>query len=77
MVEREILDIGKAVDGIIKERLATVKLNESCTPVPTRICLICDKLEYEAADVLISASAWICPECKQKIGQMIGVRTDG
>lgn len=60
-----------------QERVATVKLNESCTPVPTRICLICDKLEYEAATALISASAWICPECKQKIGQMIGVRTDG
>ena len=77
MVKREILDIGAAVDEIIKERVATVKLNESCTPVQTRICLICDKLEHEAATALISASAWICPECKQKIRQMIGVRTDG
>lgn len=77
MVEHEILDIGAAVDKIIADRFATVKLNESCTPVPTRICLICDKLEYEAATALISASAWLCPECKRKIRQMMGVRANG
>ena len=75
MVEREILDIGKVVDEIIKERVATVKLNESCTPVPTRICLICDKLEHEAATTVISGRAWLCPECKQKIRQMMGEYT--
>ena len=74
MVEREILDIGAAVDEIIKERVATVKLNESCTPVPTRICLICDRLEHEAATALISASAWLCPECKRRIKQLMEVK---
>lgn len=72
MVEREIMDIGKAVDEIIKDRLVTVKLNEPCTPVPTRMCLICDKLEHGAATALISGSAWLCPECKQKIKQIMG-----
>lgn len=49
ITEHKALDTGNAVDEIIKvRRLATVKLNESCTPVPTRICLICDKLEHEA-----------------------------
>ena len=76
ITEHKALDIGKAVDEIIKERLlATVKLNESCTPVPTRICLICDKLEHEAATALISASAWLCPECKKKLKEIVGAPT--
>lgn len=76
ITEHKALDIGNAIDEIIKEiRLATVKLNESCTPVPTRICLICNKLEHEAATAIISASAWLCPECKKKLKEIVGAPT--
>ena len=76
ITEHKALDTGNAVDEIIKvRRLATVKLNESCPPVPTRICLICDKLEHEAATALISACAWLCPECKKKLKEIVGAPT--
>lgn len=76
ITEHKALDTGNAVDEIIKvRRLATVNLNESCTPVPTRICLICDKLEHEAATTVNSASAWLCPECKKKLKEIVGAPT--
>ena len=44
---------------------------------PTRRCLVCGKVENENAVYINEAAAWLCPDCKLKIGKLIGARTDG
>ena len=43
------------------------------TPImmPTRECLFCEKLENPQADIINQSAAWLCPECKRKIKQII------
>lgn len=43
---------------------------------PTKRCLICEKLEDPNASVVDTSAAWLCPECKRKVQEMIGVKTD-
>ena len=38
--------------------------------MPSRICLICGKLEFPSA-TLCTEIGWICPECAERIKQMI------
>lgn len=38
--------------------------------VPSRICLVCNKLEFPNA-TLCTEIGWICPECAKRIKQMI------
>lgn len=43
---------------------------------PTKQCSICLKKQDPYA-VFVLDDGWICPSCAQKIGKLIGVRTDG
>lgn len=45
-----------------------------CDLTPSRICSICDQMEYKEAHIC-DGRTWICPSCAQKIGELIGVRT--
>ena len=48
------------------------EVNSIHTPmsIPSRICLICRKLEFPNA-MLCTAIGWICPECAERIKRMI------
>ena len=37
----------------------------------TRRCLVCGKVENESASTINEAAAWLCPECKKILRQMI------
>lgn len=37
---------------------------------PTERCLICERLKNPEAD-MVSLAGWICPECKNKLRQII------
>lgn len=43
--------------------------------MPSRICLICKKLEFPNAE-LLTEIGWICPECTKRIKQMINLDGD-
>ena len=47
-------------------------LRKNYTPMsmPSRICLICRKLEFPNA-TLCTEIGWICPECAERIKRMI------
>jgi len=47
-------------------------VNSVHTPMsmPSRICLICRKLEFPNAEVCTEIG-WICPECAKRIMRMI------
>ena len=38
--------------------------------IPSRVCLICGKLEFPNA-MLCTEIGWICPECAEQIKRMI------
>ena len=66
-----------AVDWAHHDSVTSCTLNQKrYDGPPTRICMICDKLENPNAD-MAREGGWICPDCKKKIGKLIGVRTDG
>ena len=51
----------------------TIKVGERfAQTAPTRICLVCDKLENPDATIADAGSAWLCPECKERIRKMTG-----
>ena len=37
---------------------------------PTRICLLCDKMENPDATIIDAGAAWLCPECKDSLRKM-------
>ena len=45
------------------------------TMPPTEQCLVCDTRKNPKANVVDRGIPWLCPECKKKIGKLIGVRT--
>lgn len=42
---------------------------------PTRFCLICEKFENPNAHVVYDGIAWLCPECKKKLKDIVGTPT--
>lgn len=38
---------------------------------PTRICLLCDKVENLDATIIDTGTAWLCPECKDSLRKMM------
>lgn len=38
---------------------------------PSRICLVCGKLEREGAKVATTGEAWICDRCKNTLLKLI------
>lgn len=53
------------------------KVNSVNTPVfqPSRICLICNKLEFPNA-IWSTEIGWICPECAKRIKRIIYNKVD-
>ena len=44
--------------------------------MPTRKCMVCGALENPNVDI-IQDSGWLCEDCRKKIRELIGVKTDG
>lgn len=44
---------------------------------PTRICLVCGKLEREEATVANAGAAWLCDRCKNALLKLIKENEDG
>lgn len=38
---------------------------------PTRICLVCGKLEREAAKVVCTGDAWLCDRCRNTLLKLV------
>lgn len=54
-------------------------IKESTNAVPTRQCLVCERLENPVATIVHGGVAWLCPECKSRIKRLIynnGVEVD-
>lgn len=53
-------------------KILHAKVNSVSTPmsIPSRICLICRKLEFPNA-MLCTEIGWICPECAERVKRMI------
>lgn len=43
---------------------------------PSRICLVCGKLEKEEATVVNAGDAWLCDRCKNTLLKLIKENTD-
>lgn len=39
--------------------------------IPSRQCLVCDRLERPGATIVNEGEAWLCPECKSRIKSLI------
>lgn len=39
--------------------------------IPSRQCLVCDRLERPGATIVNEGEAWLCPECKSRIKKLI------
>ena len=64
--KEETMEMRKMIDDVFASAEA---LRLADTP-PTRQCFVCDKKENEEA-LFINGAAWLCPECKRKIKQII------
>jgi len=40
-------------------------------PIVSYQCLICEKVQDERANIVNTAIAWLCPECKRKLRKLI------
>ncbi len=50
----------------------TIPLNPNYSyEFPSRICLVCGKLEREAAKVVCSGDAWLCDRCRNTLLKLI------
>ena len=50
---------------------AVYKITNDLEMQQTRQCLICDALENPKAHVVNTLNAWLCPECKRRLKQMM------
>lgn len=39
--------------------------------VPTRQCLVCERMENPEGTIVHTGLAWLCPECKSRIKRLI------
>lgn len=39
--------------------------------VPTRQCLVCERMENPEATIVHTGLAWLCPKCKSRIKRLI------
>lgn len=44
---------------------------------PSRICLVCEKLEREDAKIASTGDAWLCDRCKNVLLKLIKENEDG
>ena len=55
----------------------TIPLDPSYSyELPTRICLVCEKLEREGAVVANTSEAWLCDKCKNTLLKLIKENED-
>ena len=38
---------------------------------PTRVCLVCERMENPDATIVHGGVAWLCPECKSRLKKLI------
>ena len=48
----------------------------SSYPIPTRQCLVCERMENPKATIVNTGLAWLCPECKSRIKNLIFMGRD-
>ena len=57
--------------------IKTISLNPNYFyELPSRICLVCEKLEMEEANVVYSDGAWLCDRCKNTLLKLIKENED-
>ena len=44
--------------------------------IPSRICLVCDKLEHPDSSIADIGKVWICDECKKTLREIIKKRNE-
>lgn len=51
----------------------TIQLNQNYISheFPSRVCLVCGKLEKEEAKVVFTGDAWLCGRCKSTLLKLI------
>ena len=61
------------------ELLPTSTLNQNYRlyEFPSRICLVCGKLEREEATVVHTGDAWLCDRCRSVLLKLIKENEDG
>lgn len=60
----------------MSEYIKSIYTLEEKEQMPTsRICTICGKMEYPQSGTATTMT-WLCPECAEKIGKLIGVMAD-
>lgn len=60
------------------EALPTSSLNKNYIlyEYPSRICLVCEKLEREEATVVRTDNAWLCDRCRETLLKLIKENED-
>lgn len=60
------------------ELLPTSTLNQNYIlhEFPSRVCLVCGKLEKEEAKVVFTGDAWLCNRCRSVLLKLIKENTD-
>ena len=57
--------------------IKTIHLNTNYSyEFPSRICLVCEKLEKEGATVVYTSDAWLCDRCKNTLLKLIKENED-
>ena len=61
------------------ELLPTSTLNQNYIlhEFPSRVCLVCGKLERKEATVVNTGTAWLCDRCKNTLLKLIKENEDG
>ena len=56
----------------ILEKRSTILSDDAVVyEMPSRECLVCERQERPGATVVNTGLAWLCPECKSRIKQLI------
>ena len=52
--------------------IKTIKLNPNYfNATPSRVCLVCEKLEIEGANLVYADGAWLCDKCKKALLKLV------